>query len=642
MFRSLFRNWFEILLPRSGKKKVARRETSGIKRINLRALKMREECSTRASSAGINMQSVPDVSRLATFLSHLRCEKLFFKQFLTFLLLLSCAIVVNAQQTPVTPKPTTSPTPKIQTPQVQIPTPPAQVPKMNNPTLAPFKPMVYSVVQKLNSFQVLALLKSRGAEIKSVDSNFVFNFYFHTNIVAGFPLGDGQTIVTRLPQTDLASQYLFQNAFTAPGQTPRPSAKTRNTPAPQNSVVWSPPVQPTKGVGNTPTAPTPFPQLFSPQGSFLVFTNDGKEQRATVLGFDGLTGLSLLRVEGLQETPLPEAELKELVIGQNVNLIAPRPMMTPPTQSNTGRLKLKVDALRGTLKSLERGTTGEIKSMTVSLTNISPELVGGVVMNEANEAIGMIEGISVNEARVIPISNIKLAADRVRAQAARKPQPWLGVRGEAIANATLYQLLVVGWKQEQATKLLKQNRGILLTSVPPETPAAQSQLKIGDVILRVNQNEVANSDDFTNLLYAGEDKNLIFTLLRPNAQNTETVNVKLGETPSPTMSMALAESRAFYKRSLDVLLSLGIETVLIKDNSPEKTPMQNRLVFYVYPESVAERAGLQAGDVIESVNGVRPNIVRLLPKYKGEITLSIIRNNQKLTLKINKSEETKQ
>jgi hypothetical protein len=44
--------------------KVARRETSGIKPINLRALKMREECSVRVFNAGINLQSVPDVSRL--------------------------------------------------------------------------------------------------------------------------------------------------------------------------------------------------------------------------------------------------------------------------------------------------------------------------------------------------------------------------------------------------------------------------------------------------------------------------------------------------------------------------------------------------------------------------------------------------
>ncbi len=558
------------------------------------------------------------------------------------MILVSCAIATSAQTTPTTPKPTVSPTPQIQTP-----TPPVQTSQMPNPTLAPLKPPVYSVVQKLNSFQVLALLKSRGTEIKTVDSNFLFNFYLQVNIVAGFSLGDGQTIVTRLPQADLASQYFFPKTPTPSAQTPRPSTKTKNVPAtaPDSFEPFrTPQPQPPKGfpVGNNSSTPfAPFPQLFAPQGNFLVFTNDGKEQRATLLGFDGLTGLSLLHVEGLQQTPLAEGELNNLVVGQSVNLVAPLPMATQPSQ-NANRLKLKLDPLKGTLKTVERGVAGEIKSMTVSVTNISSELVGGVVMNEANEAIGMIEGVNVNEARVMPISNIRQAADRVRAQAARKPQPWLGVRGEAIANASLYQLLVSGWKQEQAMELLKQNKGVLLTSVPPETPAAQSQLKIGDVILCVNQDEVLNSDNFTELLYKEKNKSLNFTLLRPGSQIKQTVNVKLGETPNPARAMALAESRAFYKRSLDVLLSLGIETVSVKQNSGEKLFAQNRVVFYVYPESVAERAGLLEGDVIENINGKSPNFARFPQNFKGEITLAVIRNNQKITIKLAKNEEVKQ
>ena|GEM_PF-262125 len=75
-------------------KKVARRETSGIEPINLRALKEREE-SARTFSAGINLRTVPDVARLATFLQPLRGKRisnqLFSKIF--FQLFLLCLIV---------------------------------------------------------------------------------------------------------------------------------------------------------------------------------------------------------------------------------------------------------------------------------------------------------------------------------------------------------------------------------------------------------------------------------------------------------------------------------------------------------------------------------------------------------------------
>jgi len=75
--------------------KVAGRETSGIKHINLRTLEEREETSARTLSTGINLVFVPDVSRPATFLQPLRGRRIF-KQFVRRkffqLFLLCCAV----------------------------------------------------------------------------------------------------------------------------------------------------------------------------------------------------------------------------------------------------------------------------------------------------------------------------------------------------------------------------------------------------------------------------------------------------------------------------------------------------------------------------------------------------------------------
>ena len=49
-------------------------------------------------------------------------------------------------------------------------------------------------------------------------------------------------------------------------------------------------------------------------------------------------------------------------------------------------------------------------------------------------------------------------------------------------------------------ELFEKQIGILLTSVLPGTPAAAAKLRAGDVIVRVNQDEVKSAEEFSTLL----------------------------------------------------------------------------------------------------------------------------------------------
>jgi S1-C subfamily serine protease len=568
------------------------------------------------------------------------------RSFLSALLLISSAVVLQAQQAAVAPSPEKSTTPCSGQSTQQAPTP--------KPTH--WKTSVYPVVRRLNGFEVLALLRSAGAENIVVDSRFLFNVEFHINIVAGFTIGDGKTLITRLPQPELTQTY----AVTYTPQTPSPSPKAKGqnqtmavtvdtTPAPNQPTVIAPTPTQNPRTKVTPKQPVVAPQvtmplMVQPNGNIAVFAENGCQLSARFVGLDGRTGLSFLQVEGLNQTPLAEADISKLTVTQPVQLFAPRPLGQQSFTTKSNTLFLKVDSLQGTLKAFEKNNAGEIQRMIIAAQNLSSELVGGVVVNQNGEAIGMIDNVTTTEARVIPITDIKSAIERVRIQATRKPQPWLGVRGESINKTSINQLMRLGWSQTRAIELLSQNRGLLLTSVPMGTPAALSQLKVGDVIWRINQKEIKTDDDFTALLNSvGSNKDVTFEVLRPSSDTTQTVNVKLGETPNPFSAMRLAESYSRGLRRNDLLLKLGMETAQFKESSQSnKTTLHNgRVVYEIYPESIAERAGLKVGDIIETINGQNVNMVRTNTKVTGEITLTVIRNNEKLIFKINPTEEVK-
>jgi S1-C subfamily serine protease len=571
------------------------------------------------------------------------------RSFLSALLLISSAVVLQAQQAAVAPSPEKKPTPCSGQNTAQAPT--------TKPSSS--KTPVYPVVRRLSGFEVLALLRSAGAEITSVDSRFLFDFESHVNIVAGFTIGDGKTIITRLPQLEITQSYSV--AYAPQNQPQTPKAKSQNqtitvtidpTPVPsapnQPNVAAPSPVQnPRTKV--TPSKPAIVPQftmspMFQPYGNIAVFVENGCQLSAKFVGLDGKTGLSLLQVEGLNQTSLAEADVSKLTLAQPVLLFAPRPLEQQLFTTKTNTLFLKVDSLQGTLKSFEKNQAGEIQRMIIAAQNISPELVGGVVENQNGETIGVIENITATEARVIPITDIKQAIDRVRLQATRKPQPWLGVRGEAINTTSINRLMSVGWTQTRAIELLSQNRGLLLTSVPTGTPAALSQLKAGDVIWRINEKEIKTADEFTALLNSvGSNKEVAFEVLSPSSDTVQTVNVRLGETPNPFSAMRLAESYSRALRTNDLLLKLGMETAQFKQSGQFNKPSyhQGRVVYEIYPESFAERAGLKVGDIIETINGQNVNMVRTKTSMRGEITLTVIRNNEKLIFKINPNEEVK-
>ena len=188
-----------------------------------------------------------------------------------------------------------------------------------------------------------------------------------------------------------------------------------------------------------------------------------------------------------------------------------------------------------------------------------------------------------NEASILPAASIRRAAQRVLEQQASVPRPWLGVKGEAVAALNLDQILNHGWELQRATALAGKHRGIMLTSIVPGSPAAKAALRAGDVILKVDDNEIQTADDFTWWLeQAGPSSSVQFTVTRPDRPAEEPLNVKLSGMLDPALSFNLRtlEPRA---RGLS-LIEQGIETIVLKPPvASQLGTTAGLLVVYVEP-----------------------------------------------------------
>jgi serine protease Do len=423
---------------------------------------------------------------------------------------------------------------------------------------------------------------------------------------------DGETIAAWLPQAEIE---LGLSAFgsLAQIQVPAPSPASASNAA-------------------TPTLESGF-GLFDPP-DVTVIGSDGKQLLAKYVGLDAVTGLSILKL--VDKNPLAGGAIKEesVDVGESVRLVGPEPVTAPRGFLNTN-MYVRIGATAGRVQNVRRAPTGVIARFKVSSPRLSQAIVGGVVINDAGETLGIVDGLEGSEATILPAALIRRAAQRVLERQASVPKPWLGVRGEAVAGLKVEQIRGHGWIPERAEALVYDHRGILVTAIVPDSPAAQAALRVGDVILKVNDLEIANGEDFTWLLeQAGPSSLVSFTVARPDSAVEEALDVKLSGRLDPRQGFNFR----IRKRSPDrfSLIEQGIETIALRPPVAQQLgTTTGLLVVYVEPASAAFAAGLKPGDVIQSINGksVFPFRLQFLdltdePTFK----FGIMRNKQRRTV----------
>lgn len=444
-------------------------------------------------------------------------------------------------------------------------------------------PQVVTIVHRLNGLKMFRLLLRTQQETQAIsrlDSGFSLMDDVHTNVIAGLAMDDGETIAAWLPDADVE---FGTSGFSVPL-------------APDMTVIGS----------------------------------DGKPLVAKYVGLDAVTGLSILRLADKNVSAAGAIKDEPVDVGESVRLFGPEPVTGQRGMLNSG-LYVRIGATDGKVLDVQRAPSGDVARFKVSSPRLSKSIVGGVAINDAGETVGIVDGLEAGEASVLSTDMIRRAARRVLERQASVPRPWLGVQGQAVAGLKVDQMLLHGWKLDRAAALAEKHSGIFVNSIIPNSPAAQAALRVGDVILKVNNQEISNAQDFTWFLeQAGPSSNLSFTVARPDRAVAEALDVKLTGMPRPISSRrGRNDSEGFS------LIDHGIETIALR--APVALQLGTTaglLVVYVEPATAAFAAGLQPGDVIKSINGraVSPFRRTFLTPQTATLTFEIVRNKEKRTV----------
>ena len=508
---------------------------------------------------------------------------------------------------------------------------------------------VVTVVHRLNGIKALALLQRNGEAVSMADDQIITAANAVTSIMAGFVLGDGQSVVARLPQAEAEVEAL---SFFSPVRRPQVPNSLMGARAPMSPLAS--------------TSPMASALLGS---GFVVVHSSGRQSTARYVGLDSESGLSLLKIAGLDAPVLNDADESQLAVGQSVRLFAPIRVANEASSAQSV-VSMRVGEIEGNIAEITRTSTGRIMRLTIKAPNLSSAIVGGVALNKAGQAVGIVEASNDGTARLIPAALVRRAAERVLTRQASVPRPWLGVRGEPVATTSLEMFYVRGWTAPEAAALKGSRGGILLTSVAPGTPAADADLRAGDVIVRVNDFDIKNAEDFSFVLNeVGSGATANFTVFRgktPSApmlpsspparytpQPTPTsapkvfrfqsmvVPVKLSEALSPARAMRLAENYAlaFPGREPVPTLARGLETVILSTKAATHLGARGGLlVVFVDPDSSAARSGLRVFDVIETIDGKllgRSSWTGALKTANAQkLLLGVVREKQKVKITV--------
>jgi serine protease Do len=433
-------------------------------------------------------------------------------------------------------------------------------------------PQVVTIVHRLSGWKLLRQVQreSGGRTWATIDPSDVTSDA-HASIIAGWALEDGKTIAARLPQAAAEMEVQRFSMFW-------PDAKNAAPGAPAVTAV-------------------PVPRISIMQPDLTVMMQDGRTYRARYVGIDGQTGLSVLQLTGASAAAIAEADARKFAVGQNVQLFAPERVASETAYMIRVRIG-KTDAKIA--KAKEKSLL--MDRVMLKAAKLSPNMIGGVACDAEGNTLGIVDAIEGNDARLLTADAVRAAARRVLERQASVPRPLLGIRGEAIDESVHKTFLAFGWDEKKYNELFRQQIGILLTQVLPNTPAAMAKLRAGDVIVSVDDKDVKSAEEFSAMLSkAGSGEEVRFVVQRPKTDAPFKLDVTLGGAFQPLFEWPFQMPK-MPTFEISGLNALGVETVAL---SPKSTSQGGfgLLVVSIEPESAAARAGLKEGDVIESIDG---------------------------------------
>ena len=215
--------------------------------------------------------------------------------------------------------------------------------------------------------------------------------------------------------------------------------------------------------------------------------------------------------------------------------------------------------------------------------NLRPGSGGSAIVSAKGEIIGMTASNSSNNGFAIPINTVRqIATDLI--EHGKVTRGWLGVSIQEVDPGLAEKLS------------LDRPMGALITQILDGTPAAESGLRRGDVILAINDEAIRNVNHLRAAVAMYKPVTTVSISILRDGQ-TQNISVTLGER-SPQALRPAKDSEEY------VNLWKGLSLQNLTADLAEKlghTADEGVLIAGVAPGSVAAKAGLRKGDLILEV-----------------------------------------
>ena len=303
---------------------------------------------------------------------------------------------------------------------------------------------------------------------------------------------------------------------------------------------------------------------------------DGREFEAKVVGTDPDSDVAVIKVDA---TGLPTLELGDSDAAQ------------------VGEWVLAVGSPFGLQHSVTAGIVSAKSRNDVGITGfpdfiqtdaaINPGNSGGPLVDLDGKVIGLNTAIlsrsggSMGIGFAIPINNVRWAKDQI-------------VNNGSVSRGYL-GVALQGMDKNVAESFGADGKGALVADVTPDSPAHKAGLKQGDVVTKLNGDEVADASSLKNkvaMLTPGERAAL--EVLRDG--QAQSLSVQLGERPKDLESVA---------RGVAPVSELGLSVQELDGDIASQLGLEGQkgvVITQVEPGSAAAEAGLERGQLIKEVN----------------------------------------
>jgi serine protease Do len=304
---------------------------------------------------------------------------------------------------------------------------------------------------------------------------------------------------------------------------------------------------------------------------------NNKDYKAKVVGTDDKTDIAVLKVDAKGLVPAALGDSDEIRVGEWVVAVG-------------SPFGLTQTVTQGIISAKGRANVGisDYEDFIQTDAAINPGNSGGPLVNLRGEVIGINTAIvsgsggSVGIGFAVPINMAKTVMDGLMKNG-KIERGYLGVN---IQNLT-----------EELAKSFDYDgtKGVLIGDVTPNSPAAKAGLKAGDIITHLNGKEMEDMNQLRNAVAATPPGTKVDVEVFRDGKN-KTVEVALGE----------LEGKVHMARGTDQSEDLGITVRELTRDEAKQLKDENAkgvLVIEVKPGSLADKAGIRAGDVITAVGG---------------------------------------